>query len=305
MFLTRGRLQPNIGYLKFHKNIPVDTSIYIKKKNNILSVTDKYENEIQYKIDPIIYIHSNIEFINKNDRLFENLFIDKDEKVIEVDFMDKEPYEKDFIKALDILKKYSPPFYNQLILSLKKIIFFRGNSYCFSTIKVHNCIFFNVNESVNDIYFLEHLLHEGGHIIFNNITFESKNDLFKYNHKTLFKDIKGFEKEHGDLYSRFHGIFTHYIISSNFYEFLKKGIYKDDQKIKELEGRFCFDMNKYKISLDLFSKNILSEKGYRLYYIFLSKFNEIQNNSSISIKTYDLSNQNYMFSFDKLCESNP
>ena len=64
-------------------------------------------------------------------------------------------------------------------------------------------------------------------------------------------------------------------------------------------------MNKYKISLDLFSKNILSEKGYRLYYIFLSKFNEIQNNSSISIKTYDLSNQNYMFSFDKLCESNP
>ena len=106
---------PNIGYLKFHKNIPVDTSIYIKKKNNILSVTDKYENEIQYKIDPIIYIHSNIEFINKNDRLFENLFIDKDEKVIEVDFMDKEPYEKDFIKALDILKKYSPPFYNQLI----------------------------------------------------------------------------------------------------------------------------------------------------------------------------------------------
>ena len=86
---------------------------------------------------------------------------------------------------------------------------------------------------------------------------------------------------------------------------LKKDVYKGDcDRIKELEGRFCFDMNKYKISLELFSKDILSEKGYELYNIFLAKYHEIINSNSNLINKYNLDNQTYMFSFEKFCQSN-
>ena len=297
---------PNIGYIKLINEIPIDSYFFIKKTNNILSVTDTYENCIQYKIEPIIYILNDIEFLKENDKLLENLFINKEEEVTHVDFIENKFFENKFKKALKDLEKHSPLFYNQLMLSLKKVIFFKGDSYCFSTIKVHITIFFYVNDNIiNELFFIEHLLHEGGHIIFNNITFDSKNELFIFDYKTLFKDIEGFEKEHGDLYSRFHGIFTHYLISSNFHNFLKKDVYKGDcDRIKELEGRFCFDMNKYKISLELFSKDILSEKGYELYNIFLAKYHEIINSNSNLINKYNLDNQTYMFSFEKFCQSN-
>lgn len=295
---------PKIGYILIDDRYK-NNHIYLAKNRNEIKIYNSLKEEIDFNISPIDYIFKEIEFLNTNDNLLEKLFINDEQNQVDVKFVNKIFYEEKFIKAFKIIEENSQSFYHSLIKVLKKVVFFEGEPYCFSSIQAHNTIFFNVDNESNELFFLEHLLHEGGHIIFNYLTFSSKTDLFNYEFDTKFSSIKGFENEHGDLYSRFHGIYTHYIISSNLYEIKKSKYFENDEsKARELDGRLYFDLKKYKISLKLFSENILSEKGYELYNIFLKKYYDIKNSDLIDLDKYDFSNQPYMFSFKNFCKKN-
>lgn len=295
---------PSLGYFEIDSKY-IKQDIFIKKNENSIKVYNVNEECIDFELTPIEYIYKNIEFLKVNDELLKSFFRNQEGVQVQVDFLDKDLHEKDFKEGLDIIKRHSLWYYKVLMLVLKKVVFFKGEPYCFSTIQAHNTIFFNIEKDANEIFFLEHLLHEGAHIIFNYLTFDSKQSLFKYDFNTLLKNIDGIENEHGDLYSRFHGLYTHYVISGNFYEYLERNIYeKDIRKMKELEARFCFDMKKYKMSLELFSNDVLLDEGRSFYNIFLSKFHEIKKRSSIDINKYNFDNQSYMFSFEKFCKIN-
>ncbi|UXE68934.1 MAG: hypothetical protein KA713_10280 [Chryseotalea sp. WA131a] len=295
---------PQIGYFKTSSP---DATI-------ILKTTDgKYRLELagqslDYAFEPLLFLNFGIEVQKYQHPLVES-FISyfthpNDDNVLSDNVF--EHHIEHLNKGLAILKECNSKHFDLLLKSLKRVLLFTAKEpNSFASLEIHNMIFFNVNSWDNEMYFVDHLSHEGAHITFNTLTYDSKFKLFKFHYNMSFSEISGTHDDSNSLYLRFHGLFTFVEITKSLISCIESKVLSEEN-IHEAKGRLAFQLRRFKNSLSDFNGLDVFESEGLLWFNFFSKvYMEIEKEYGQLVSKYDLSMPSYDFNSKVFREANP
>ncbi|HEX2630743.1 MAG TPA: hypothetical protein VHM26_17120 [Chitinophagaceae bacterium] len=262
---------------------------------------------INYKFAPIYYLEFGVELLLSLHPLFEPLFTEQNVAIQDIDVENVwEKYIPELNEGLKIVSNTNPDFFDNLKKNLKKILLFDGAApYPFAGMKAHNMVFLNVRNQGRKLFFADRVSHEGGHVLFFSLTYESKYNLFKCPPETPFSQITQNGKDHGLIYLRFHGLFTYLSILSWLLQYPLK--YKDNKKeMHEIKGRTLFHFSRFETLLDKFLVlDIFEEEGQRWMKIFRDFLDRNRTTYQELSKLYSIEEQPYDFEYGKFKQLNP
>lgn len=284
---------PKIGYLITSK---LSETLILETRNNEMKLFLKGE-QVDFAIEPILLLKSGVELMKYQHPLLETVFAEVNSSNSEVVIKDVYKIHLDHInKGLEIIQECNPDHFKLLQKNLKRIMVFTANEpNSFAVLTAHNMIFLNVNPWDNEMFFADHISHEGGHVTFNTLTYESKYNLFNCNPHTKLADITGLSWEHSTVYLRFHGLYSYLQISQCLYSCINNEKLSK-QNIHEAKGRFVFHVLRYKMSLDVFENiNIFRPEGLEWFNIFKEHYLKIEKQYELLHPYYNLYEQPYDF----------
>lgn len=294
---------PQVGY--FHTS-KIREQLYLQKlSNETYQIKDLKGDTVPHKLESIIFLNEGIELIKTQHPLFEHLFTTEENVIpnVEIDNCYIKHIDH-FNNALQVIKDNYSEYFNLIKKSVKKVMIFDGEQYSFAAIQAHNMIFLNTKDENDEIFFLDHILHEGAHVIFNTLTYESKIELFTVPFKTDFAVVTRDQNEHGELYGRFHGMFTQSNINPCLEICIEKNIFTGKQH-KELLGRFTSNMTRFKAGINKFNiPSLYNDEGKKWYEFFNKRYNELYDRKHELINSFDVSNQPYAFSYEIFANTN-
>ena len=286
---------PQVGYFKTNK-----FNTAMKLKTNADSIVLVLNNDIvNYEFEKLLILDSGIEILKYQHPLLENLFTNQNIKTNEYEI--NGIYQKfiDYINnGLEIINKSNPNHYNILKKTLKRILLFKGEQpNSFAVMTAHNMIFLNVNDWDSEMFFVDHISHEGGHITFFTLTYESKNEMFNCNFNTNFNEITGNSLEHGTIYLRFHALFSYMQITQSLYWSILN--IAAERELIEAKGRFIFHMKNFNRALSTFRNSTYYKPiGLYWYNIFIEHYNKLEK-TYLNIKNeYLIDEQPYDFNWE-------
>lgn len=314
---NKGRIYiPKMGYfIQQHKDQYLD----------LFWDDDQYMLQLQhvnvdYSFEPCMFLPgTEIEILAHPVSLLAPHFIDAKGRPIDIDISAIAILQRDnLIRAINMLKRNAPEFYSLFCRSIKTLVIFndptvKGNS--FATLSVHGCAFFNAfQDDYNEIFFIEDLSHQCGHVIFNNLLYQPA-DYLKADPGTIIKE-KGLVGiflnmvEKRTLFVAFHALYTYYVIARSIDACLTAEHLKPEA-IHELKGRLAYTMQKYAIDLNLLDaqKNdspvYFNENGYQLFSAMKEFYLSLKSKWQKDMLSLKLNNQPYNFSYKKFLKANP
>lgn len=283
---------PQEGYFK--TNYPNQAFVLITNYNQKDILLN--EKKIDYVFEPLLFLDNGMELVKYQHPLFDPIFHDIVKEALEIVIEDVyKTHTENLNKGLKIIEECNNDFYKLLKKNLKKIMLFSGEKpNSFAVMTAHNMIFLNMNNWDNEIFFADHVSHEGGHVIFNTVTYESKYQLFNYHHNISFSEVTNSITQHGTLYLRFHAFYSYVQIIKSLSVFLFNEK-NNEILLHEAKGRFIFHMGNFKRSLDLFEiKDLFKPEGRkwfdsfkRYFYSLELKYNELKPMYDLSFQPYD------------------
>lgn len=287
----------------------------------------KNDEEVPFTLEPLLQsADGKLELVNHNIPLLRKCFYDTDGSLLQVEIDEIAALRQhDLFRAIDLMKKYMPEYYNLVTLATKKIQVFNVDTYksnSFATIGAQGLAFFNAyQEDYDEIFFLDDIAHQTGHIIMNGILF-NKEDYFKVDPATILQNVYA---ENGDLYETrdvevlIHALYTYYSTFLTLNTFLDQQVF-EGRKRHELLARMAFYLEKCYSDLSLFEQptfdfnkteklykpeDLFTENGLTIYNGIKHYFGEMFNKWNRITKSYDLGNQPYNFTYSKFIELNP
>ena len=251
---------------------------------------------IEYGFEALSFTDFGIEMVKYQHPLFEPLFTEGEPADYQpvVSGLHKKHLQS-INKSLQIIKDCHPALFTLLQCCLKKIMLFNArHPNSFATLSAHNMVFLNVNSWDREFFFVDHLSHEGSHVIFFTLTFESKFELFNCAFDTPVTAFKDIPLRQGTIYLRFHGLFT-FMEMTKTLNFCMNSHYGHDDTIHEIRGRFIFHMQRFKLMIDIFERlDIFKKEGWswfemfkKNYALLLPAFKELENRYSVRDQPYD------------------
>jgi hypothetical protein len=287
---------PKIGYFK--TNIP-NSSFFLSKNMNDYVLTDNNGKKINFIYDSICYLDEGIELVKTQHPLLQCFFSNLENRNVDVDI--ENVYSKHishFNNALDVIKKYYNDYFQLIKKNIKKVIIYEGTSYSFAAIQAHNMIFLSVNDENDEIFFLDHILHEGAHVIFNTLTFNTKNNLFTVPFNSKFASFTKNKIDHGEVYGGFHGMFTQSNINPCMEICIRQNVFTGKQHY-ELLGRFSSNIKRFGGGIQAFDlPDLYKNEGLEWYVFFKNRFNKLYLENRELVNSFDVSNQPYVFSYE-------
>jgi hypothetical protein len=111
------------------------------------------------------------------------------------------------VEALRLIKACAPVLHHALIESLRSIVLFQHPSASsFAALQVHGMIFLNLCRPASTAFFVDGLVHQGGHVVFSEATLE-RQAYFKVHPDTRMEEIIG-APDTRSVYEALHGLFT-------------------------------------------------------------------------------------------------
>jgi hypothetical protein len=285
---------PNLGY--FDKEMNKVNDIYIIQNTSI-----------ELLIYPIIHLKTI--FRDLNDNTIE-------ENAIEVSKVLSLKHEKTLTNAFQYIKNSHKVHFDLIEQCCKKIVVFRTdprNTNSFSAINAHGIAFFNVyQDDYNEVFFVDDIAHQTGHIIMTNILFERKNYFIIDENVNIGKFIKS-KSESRSFYILLHALYTYYTTLLCLDACLENKCFSNRQ-VHEVKGRIGFYLLKYKLDLLNFEKivqhyksieNVLTNEGISLFQIIANKYVETHKKYDILISKFDYKNQPYNFTYSDFIKKNP
>lgn len=295
---------PQIGYFKTElRNTFLKLSCSGSVEDFIFSKGNVNINTI--KESSIILPDLNVEIYQHNNVLYSEIFPGLSETGSLSGLMDK--HSAHLWKAKDIIKKYFP-FYFDLIKKVGRgiMIFDSENQFSFGAMRAQGVAFLNTRKANNEVFFVEDLVHQFGHVIFNIVTAD-KTEFFAIDISNMsLGDLTNDENDKNkELYGSFHGLFTETSINMCFDILLENKVFSNE-KLHELYGRFSDDMKRFKKALEKLNyPHIYTSSGLELYHLFNEQYDRIYQKWEDIIHGYNTSNQGYIFDYNKFVELNP
>jgi hypothetical protein len=293
---------PQVGYL--------NTSIY-NRQMVLLTRDDKMTlslsgEEVQYTFEPLLYLAFGIEVLKDQHPLLEKVFIDQgstEDVVIENVY---QTHLESLEKGLKKIKDVNTYHFALLQKSLKKIMLFTSEEQnSFAVLAAHNMIFLNVHSWDDEVFFVDHISHEGAHCTFFTLTYESKSQLFKCHPNDAIGNFLGEPGKHSSIYLYFHGMFTFVEITKSLAGCLDDSTFSPRQG-HDVRGRFVFAMERYKLSIDMFDElsYILTPLGLMWLELFRAQYYSLEARFHELNSLYTLINQPYDFNSKIFAQEN-
>ena len=207
-------------------------------------------------------------------------------------------------EALSLIKICTPNLHNALMTSLRSIVLFQHpvvNS--FAALQLHGMIFLNVCRPATTVFFLDGLVHQGGHVIFSEATL-NRQDYFKVHPDTKIETISG-RKDSRSVYEALHGLYTEYALIEVM-DRARRILDLDPSKIIELQARTAFILQRLNGDLQHFSpyKNtVFSSEGMEVFAHFERIADQTEKKWPSAI-TFDFEGQPNEFDLDKFLRKN-
>lgn len=261
---------------------------------------------IPYQFDGPVWVNDMLAELVPDFYLLEEYFMNEDgSPVTGYSRVGAQDVTRDVRRAVDIIRTHYPSYHGCFSKAVKSVVPFAEPSMnSFATLSVHGACFLNVMNGNNEVFFMEDLVHQCGHVIFSAITLDSGAYFLKHP-ETALKDFTGDPREFRSLYVALHGVFTEALMNEIFDACLDKKLFTG-LKEHELRGRFAYILLRFAIDMDsLDHPGIFSEKGLYVYGALTEKLYAMYNKYKYLLSAFDLSNQPYNFSMEKFLELNP
>jgi hypothetical protein len=255
---------------------------------------------------PIMVNGTAVEVCRYNHPLLERLFVDEAGDRVDVDIEQITRRQINNVsKAFQIIQQQIPDYYEQMVAVTKKIVIYSGaRPYSFATLSAHGIVFLNSSPEDDEAFFIEDLIHQCGHLIFNALSLEPQ-QLLRIASNTLLKDLTGDERDTRDIYTTLHGVFTAAWMNKCMDRCCDSSLFSPRQR-HELLGRFALILTRFGCDLrNLTASGIFTEKGKLLLSWFTSVYCEIVGKRYDLLASLDVSNQPYCFSYDSFQMLNP
>ncbi|HET6356862.1 M20 family metallopeptidase [Streptomyces sp.] len=166
----------------------------------------------RYPLDPISCVPgTDMELVDRLDpvlRGFLELHIDRHEELAVI--ADGRSYLPRIKRALDLIAEVSPAYHQALSESIRAIFLYEHpTAESFAALGMHGMIFLNVPEDASTDYFVEELVHQGGHVLFSEATL-SRGDFFRVDPEAPLSELIG-QEDPRNVYDAFHGLFTEHM----------------------------------------------------------------------------------------------
>jgi len=213
--------------------------------------------------------------------------------------------ENKLAKAFALLRALCPPLSRLLERVLRLVVIFRGercNS--FATTAAHGAVFLNEVLGRDEIFLLEDLAHQGGHVLFTAATLDASK-LFSVSPSTPVSAWSGDTSDARSVYVALHGAFTEALIAYCLDAAAAAHIFAGGQQ-HEIEGRLAFIVKKLASDRKtLLRLGILSSHGECIVQAISAVWEEIAAKWIPLLRTADMSNQNYNFDYGSYAAVNP
>lgn len=216
--------------------------------------------------------------------------------------------------AMDLIRQHVPDQYKLIDQCCEYIYLFKtdpSNSNSFASGNALGLAFFNVyQEDYNEIFFIDDIAHQTGHVIMNNLMFK-KETFYKIDASQSVEEILG-SPDHRTVNILIHALYTYYTTFYCLDECITANAFEGNH-YKEALARIAFYQRKCNIDLQILDivikhydgiENIVTQKGLDVINSIRNKFQEINNKWGNIIDTYDFSNQEYNFSFKLFLDLN-
>ena len=303
---------PNIGYFmtSFRKEV-----VQISFENEY--VIKKQGEKIDFQFNELVKIHDLFEVVLHPIYLLDEHFFDEFGTDVPAEITEvTNKHIAHLTFALDNIEKYAPDWYTLLKSTVRKMVIFNDPSKkrnSFATQSVHGCAFFNAfQENYNEVFFIEDIAHQCGHVIFNAYL-ASKPDIFRIDKNTdiYMNGERNSYNEPRALYVMIHAMYTYESIFTCFNDCLENEVFSD-HKLHELCGRLTFTLMKFERDYELLSKTnekdeneYFTDLGMDLISQFKESYKKCITNWGKNLVMFNLNNQPYNFSYSKFLELNP
>ncbi|MFN7240466.1 MAG: hypothetical protein ACK5UE_09135, partial [Chitinophagales bacterium] len=216
--------------------------------------------------------------------------------------------------ALALIKEHIPHQFQLIEENCPKMVIFDVNTYLrnsFATLSAQGIGFFNAyQEDYNEVFFVDDIAHQSGHVIFNIVIYEAEK-FIAIDPKTTLQSFQLYNNttENRDVHTLFHALYTYYTSFLCLNACIKANVWHE-HKLHEAMGRISFYLNKCNQDLIIVenankTKTLFTEEGMKIYCVIKDKFREMVEKYENKCKNYNMSNQPYNFTYSKFIELNP
>lgn len=244
---------------------------------------------------------SQIELRLTGDPLLASVFQDADELDVPIEPNAANQYSCTMDRAFETLQIVAPVLFECLAAVTRRIVLFRSEKLgSFADIAAHGTAFLNVAqpEITTQVFFVEDLAHQCGHILFSAMTV-NRAEYLRADPTTPLQRFTGAADERRDLYTAFHGVFTEALMCIALFSCLDAGVFSG-QKLHALLGRLSFVMKRFQLDLlNLQHPELFTTRGLTVVHECGRVFDEVYRCTKDRIIRFDLSNQSYTFSYER------
>jgi hypothetical protein len=301
---ARGRIVlPRIGYLLTEERNP---HLILRQEQGQYTLEREDGSPVDYRLEaPLTIPGTDIELCLYPSPLIDALLADSTEGKVPVQFEeDPRRYLGALERALALIQRLEPEFYQQLTSVVRQIILFRSDALnsC-ASLAAHGVAFLNIQDGGDEVLFVDDLVHQCGHVIFNAFTVRRR-DFLAVDPDERMGTFTRRPDDSRSVYTVLHGVYTEFFITECLLACDERGLFSG-QKGHELRGRLASICQKGVIDLrNLSQPGLLTPQGQQLYDTFL-RFSEQLRRERPELLRYNLSNQPYNFSYERFAALNP
>jgi HEXXH motif-containing protein len=183
-----------------------------------------------------------------------------------------------------------------MAVARRVVVFAAADADSFATPEAPGAVFLNPGPGAGAVFFVEELVHQGGHHVFHALTAEWER-LLTVDRDMPFGTLSGESDDHRSVEVVLHGVFTQSLMCVALYACLEAEVFEGSRH-RELLGRLSFAMKRLHLDLvDVRRRDLYTEAGEDLVIGFEEAFDEVFSRAGRLITGFDLTNQPYSFSY--------
>jgi hypothetical protein len=296
---------PNVGYL-LTEPTPRRLSLVWNGQVGSQLYTSCGER-INYEFVPVERIQgTSIEICQYNPPLLSRLFRDKEGNPVTVEVTRIARQHVGHLNAaFRVIKEVYPSYYEDIIRCVRKIVIFKsGQLNSFASLSAHGTAFLNTSWDDDEVFFIEDILHQCGHVIFSAFTL-SREAYLAVDPDTELQRVTDREDETRTIYVTLHGVFTEAAMNHCLDLCCDIDFFTPRQR-HELLGRLTFILTRFANDVtNLNHKELFTPNGQLIFKEFKRTLARIYAKRGSLLSTFPISNQTYNFSYAKFVGLNP
>lgn len=207
-------------------------------------------------------------------------------------------------RALMLVAEAWPELSMQIAGNVSRIVLFRATGInSFAAPAAHGTSFHNLALGGDEVFLIEDLAHQCGHVIFATAT-QDGTEYLRNNPATSLGCVVG-NGDNRSLLSALHGLVTESFMSVCLERCMRLDAFTRAQR-HELAGRLAFIARRFAMDAGyLFREALLTEAGISLVSSLVASLRDVVNRHRSLLMAADFSNQSYNFDYDAYLARNP